>query len=269
MREDIREYYQDVTRKRGYPAFPLEVARAFDLEIQDAVGEVKQVCACISGLSRTVELPKQRDSAVVNAQVPTLTLPAAPEKPELQRCTGRDGWPELRDRMIYWHDCHRNVYLRGSVDYVFHDQQIALTPETEAWFYSADAVRLPTHAPGTRRLLEQAVAEQTAGCRTDRAKAMALVHLVGTPETSPYRHRGEAFTSFLGGTEDEVLRKGWRMCNEISRVLAFLCQIAGMPARCLFLFTDPLTRIDGHAMTEIFFDGKWNLVEQNIGIMYL
>jgi transglutaminase-like putative cysteine protease len=152
---------------------------------------------------------------------------------------------------------------------MFHDEQIALTSETEPWFYSADAVRLPEYTRGTRRFLEQVVEEQTRGCKTDRAKAMALVHLIGNPETSPYRHRGDDFTYFLGGTEEEVLKKGWRMCNEISRVLAFLCQIAGMPARCLFLFTDTLTCVDGHSMTEIFFDGKWNLIEQNLGIMYL
>jgi transglutaminase-like putative cysteine protease len=155
------------------------------------------------------------------------------------------------------------------VDYVFHDEQIALTPETEAWFYSADAVRLPEYRRGRRRFLEQVVEETTQGCATDRARAMALVRLIGNPETSPYRHRDLKWTPFLGGTEEEVLKKGWRMCNEISRVLAFLCQIAGMPARCLFLFTDPLTRVDGHAMTEIFFDGKWNLIEQNLGLLYL
>lgn len=269
MREDILHYYQDVTRKRGYPPFPVETAGAFDLDMQDAAKEDEQVRAHIVRQSCAVELPRQNDPAVVNANLPPLTPPAARKKVDLKPFTGRNGWPDRRDRMTYWQVCQRLVYVRGSVDNVFHDEQIALTPETKDWFYSADAVRLPRYVRGTRRLLEQAVREQTAGCESDRARAMALVRLIGNPETSPYRHRGDDFAQFLGGTEDEVLRKGWRMCNEISRVLAFLCQIAGMPARCLFCFTDPLTGVASHSMTEIFFDGKWNMVEQNDGIMYL
>jgi hypothetical protein len=58
------------------------------------------------------------------------------------------------------------------------------------------------------------------------------------------------------------------MCNEITRVLVFLCQIAGIPVRTVFMFTDPLTHVGGHAVTEIYFDGKWNLVENNQGVMF-
>jgi transglutaminase-like putative cysteine protease len=59
------------------------------------------------------------------------------------------------------------------------------------------------------------------------------------------------------------------MCNEISRVLTFLCQIAGIPARPLFCFTDPLTGMRTHSVTELFFDGKWNFVEQNTGALFM
>ena len=178
--------------------------------------------------------------------------------------------------MTYWHDAARNSYARGTVDFILHDEQIALTPETEAYFGSADAVRLPDCKKGSRAFLEQVVQETTKGCNSDRAKALALVRLIGNPDTSPYRdpaYRDQYgkgyFDRPLGGTEEVVLRKGWHMCNEISRVLIFLSQIAGLPSRGMFLFTDLLTGVGGHAVTEIFFDGKWNVVENNWGIMFL
>ena len=269
MREDILKYYQDVTRERGYPPFPIEIGRAFDLETITAADERAEVRRRLLEITSTVELPKQNRREVIEAQPPPRVLPSLPSRVDLARYTGRNGWPDPRDRMLYWSVGATNIYVRGSVDYVLHDEQVALTPETAAWFYSAEAVPRAQYRPGTRRFLEQVVAETTRGCGTDRAKALALVRLIGNPEANPYRHRDPAFAPFLGGTEEEVLRKAWRMCNEISRVLVCLCQVAGIPARAMFLFTDPLTGVAGHAMTEVFFDGKWNLVEQNYGIMYL
>ncbi|MDD5728414.1 MAG: transglutaminase domain-containing protein, partial [Victivallales bacterium] len=102
-----------------------------------------------------------------------------------------------------------------------------------------------------------------------RAKALALVGLIANPKDSPYRGTNMIWERFLGGSEEEVIKKGWHMCNEISRALAFLCQVAGLPARPVFIFTDPVYFAHGHAQTEIFFDGKWNLVEQNHGLLYL
>ena len=58
------------------------------------------------------------------------------------------------------------------------------------------------------------------------------------------------------------------MCNEITWVLVFSCQIAGIPTRIVFMFTDPPTHAGGHAVTEIYFNGKWNLVENNQGVMF-
>ena len=269
MNEEILKFYQETTRKRGYPPFPLETASHFGIETEAAVEETKAVRAHIREITLTVELPKQCRPEVVAAEPASRQPPPAPAESDLSRFQGRNGWPNPRDRMIYWQIEARNAYVRGSVDYVLHDEQIALTPETEAWFYSADAARLPEYRRGTRGFLEQVVEETTKGCKTDRAKAMALVRLIGDTEKNPYRHRDPEWKPFLGGTEEEVLRKAWRMCNEISRVLNFLCTIAGIPARCMFLFTDPLTGVAGHAITEIFFDGKWNFVEQNLGLMFL
>jgi len=275
-REDILRFYQDTTRRRGYPPFLIEMALEFEMETRDAAREYEKVIRHLTEITCMVELPRQHHPEVAEADLPPRSLPPAPEPVDLSRFTGRDGWPDPRHRMTYWWTAARNAYLRGSVDFVLHDEQVALTPETEAYFYSADAASPPEYRPGTRPFLERVVRETTHGCRTDRARALALARLVGNPDASPYRNPGFQAQygpgyreRFLGGTEEEVLKKGWHMCNEISRALVALCQVAGLPARGLFLFPDPLTGLGGHAVTEVFFDGKWNLVENNWGILFL
>jgi len=276
VRRDILEFYQETTRQRGYPPFPIEIALKYELEMPEAIKEYNEVIRHIAEITIKVERPRQNSPEVAEANLPPKSPPDGPAGVDLKRFTGRNGWPNQRDRMIYWLDAARNGYARGSVDFVLHDEQVALTPETEAYFYSAEAVRLPQYEKGGRPFLEQVVEETTAGCTSDRARALALARLIGNPDTSPYRNPeyqaqyGEGyFKRPLGGTEEEVLRKGWHMCNEISRALVFLSQVAGMPARPVFLFTDPLTGVGGHCVTEIFFDGKWNMVENNWGIMFL
>jgi hypothetical protein len=61
--------------------------------------------------------------------------------------------------------------------------------------------------------------------------------------------------TFLGGNEEELLKRGAIMCNEIHRVFACLCQIAGLPARLMG------THISGHMMSEIYVDNKWMWVD--------
>lgn len=271
VREDILGYYQETTRQRGYPPFPLEIALKVGMSKPEAVRERTLIIQHLAHITYAMEKPRQE----VEMQLPPQTLPSAPGEIDLESFTGRDRWPDPRDRMIYWHAAADNGYLPGTVDYVLHEEQIALTPQTEAYFYSAESVRVPEYEPGSRPFLEKVLQETTHGCQTDRAQALALVRLIGNPDTSPYRdplYRDmfgpNYFQRPLGGDEETVLRKGWHMCNEITRALVCLCQMAGIPARTVFMFTDPLTHMGGHAVTEIFFDGKWNMVENNQGILF-
>ncbi len=272
IRQDILEFYQSATRHRGYPPFLIEIGLQFGLNKSESIKEHTLVIQHLAQITLYQERPKQD----IQMQLPPRPPAPASDQVDLEQFRGRNGWTDARDRMYYWHDAANNGYLPGTVDYMLHDEQIALTPETEAHFYSANAVNTPHYHWGSRPFLEEVLKATTQGCTNDRAKALALVRLIGNPDTSPYRnpkyrdmYGDNYFQRPLGGTEEQVLRKGWHMCNEITRALVFLCQIAGIPARSVFLFTDPLTHVGGHAVTEIFFDGKWNMVENNLGVMFL
>ena len=264
--EQIFEYFQETARTRGWPPTPLETATHFDLSTANAVEQCLAVRARLDELTARVEIPRQE--AMAKNVVPPMKPESCPRPADIARFTGRNAWPDPHDRAIYHYYAALNSYHRKTVDYMFHDEMIALLPETEGYLYGAEAAELPHYLPGSRPFLEQVAEETTRGCRTDREKVLALLKLIADPKDSPYRGNSMLYPRFLGGTEEEVLKKCWHMCNEISRALSFLCQICGMPARPVFVFTDPVYFAHGHSQTEIFFDGKWNLAEQNHGLLY-
>src|SRR5262249_55274112 len=62
--------------------------------------------------------------------------------------------------------------------------------------------------------------------------------------------------------DKELLKSGKAWCNEQSRVYVRLCQVAGIPARMIFLFYSehPFPdRRSGHVVSEFFADGHWSL----------
>ncbi len=264
--EEIFSFFQETARARGWPPTPNEVARHFRLSTANAVDQCVAVRKRLDELTAQIEIPRQE--AMVKQNMPQMKPASCPVTVDLKKYQGGNAWPDPHDRAIYHANACLLPYHRGTVDYMFHDEMIALLPETENYLYGAEASQCPNYRAGSRPFLEQVAEETTLGCKTDREKALALINLVAHPQQSPYRGTSMIWQHFLGGTEEEVLKKSWHMCNEISRTLAFLCQICGMPARPLFVFTDPIYFAHGHSQTEIFFDGKWNLVEQNHGLLY-
>lgn len=264
--DGIFNFFQQTAIERGWPPTPIEVAKKFDLSTANAVEQCLAVRAKLDEFTATVEIPRQEKMA--KESVKALAPAYAPRPADIAKYTGRNGWTDPHDRAIYYFYSALNSYHRRTVDYMFHDEMIAVLPETEAYLYGSEAAKLPDYKAGSRPFLEQVAAETTEGCKTDREKVMAFLKLIANPKDSPYRGNTMLFPRFLGGTEEEVLKKSWHMCNEISRSLSFLCQICGMLARPVFIFTDPVYFSHGHSQTEIFFDGKWNLVEQNHGLLY-
>ena len=264
--EDIFNFFQRTAIERGWPPTPIEVAKEFNLSTANAIEQCLAIRAKLDEYTATVEIPRQEEMAKVNVE--PKKIKSVPRPQNISQFTGRNGWPNPHDRAIYYFYSALNAYHRKTVDYMFHDEMIAVVPETEAYLYGKEAAELPTYKAGSRPFLEQVAFETTKGCKNDREKALALIKLIANPINSPYRGNTMLYPRFLGGTEEEVLKKSWHMCNEISRSLSFLCQICGLPARPVFIFTDPVYFSHGHSQTEIFFDGKWNLVEQNHGLLY-
>jgi hypothetical protein len=149
----------------------------------------------------------------------------------------------------------------GSVDAVLLDRLIPLTPETHDALYAAPS--RPNYVPGSRPELERYVRETLADIVHPVQAAIALTRFCALiPRRFPTVERSTEtgfygdFRSFLcGGTEEEVIKKGSPLAVERARVLCAMAQVAGLPARIVFLArTDPPAR---HAVAEIWLPDRW------------
>ena len=62
-----------------------------------------------------------------------------------------------------------------------------------------------------------------------------------------------------GMLDEELAQERLGFCNEQARVYARFCQVAGIPARFVYLFyTDQRT---GHTIAEIYVDGRWAMAD--------
>ena len=101
-------------------------------------------------------------------------------------------------------------------------------------------------------MLEATVREVTADCVTDRQKVLALLRYI----RDIYQQRpSDGSPPLRGGTEEQLLESRPRLCEFQSRLLTALWQVAGFPARRVGHF------VGGHAVTEVFFEGKWAYID--------
>ncbi|HUW85108.1 MAG TPA: hypothetical protein VMZ31_20185 [Phycisphaerae bacterium] len=144
----------------------------------------------------------------------------------------------------------------GGVDVEVIDGQLALTAKTVDYLYSDFTPTSMHYVPGSRPMLETIVSRHVTDSMSDREKALALMRRVrDNQDTGLARH-----DLFCGGDEEDLLKRGALMCNEVSRLYVCLCQIAGLPARL------HCSHISGHMMTEVQTHGKWGWIDPMKGM---
>jgi len=145
---------------------------------------------------------------------------------------------------------------KGGVDVELIDDQVILNEKSKEYLYKEFTPLTLKYVPGSRPLLEQVVREVTKPSMSTREKALALMRRVRDNQD----HGLKTPNLFHGGHEEDLLRRGAQMCNEVSRLYACLCQIAGIPARL------HCAHISGHMMNEIHVDGRWWWIDAMKGL---
>lgn len=145
----------------------------------------------------------------------------------------------------------------GGVDVEVIDHQLALTEKTAEYIYQGDFTPRTLHyVAGSRPMLEQVLKQILRPGLSRREMTLTIMRRVRDNQdhglARPYL--------FYGGNEEDMLRRGALMCNEVSRLFVCLCQIAGLPAR---LFA---AHIAGHMMAEVLVDGRWWWIDPMKGI---
>ncbi|MBA2480856.1 MAG: transglutaminase domain-containing protein [Planctomycetes bacterium] len=145
---------------------------------------------------------------------------------------------------------------QGGVDVEVIRDQVILNATTRDYLYGDFTPREIRYVRGSRPMLEAIVDQCVRAGMTDREKALALMRRVRDNQD----HGLASPTLFYGGDEEDLLKRGAIMCNEVSRLYVCLCQIAGLPARLHGV------HITGHMMTEVLMDGRWGWVDPMKGM---
>lgn len=163
--------------------------------------------------------------------------------------------PRTRRGCEFWLERVLGYYGEdGGVDIEIIEGQLGLCARTADFIYSRFTPLQTRYARGSRPLLEQTVAEVLKPGMTGREKALAIMRRCRDARDDGVK------VSMDGGSEEELLKRGGGMCNEISRVFVCLCQVAGLPARIYS------AHISGHMMAEVYADGKWGWVDPYFGL---
>ena len=138
---------------------------------------------------------------------------------------------------------------------------IVYRAETAKFLYGDYTPLRVEYRPGSLPSYERLVQEYTRGKTGQRDKALALLTRA-MAERFPHPTMpplGPHCRADRGLLDEELLKSGCGFCNEQARVFARLCQVAGIPARLVYLFyADQRT---GHTICEIHVDGRWAMAD--------
>jgi hypothetical protein len=138
---------------------------------------------------------------------------------------------------------------------------IVYRPETAKFLYSSYTPLKVDYRSGTWPTFEKLAAKYTAGLKSNKDKALALLTKAlpdnfRHPTIPPYGGKARPDRNL----EDEALLEshcGW--CNEQARVFVRLCQVIGIPARLVFLFY--ADERSGHVVAEFYAEERWSMAD--------
>ena len=145
----------------------------------------------------------------------------------------------------------------NNVEFERMSDHILLCDETYDYLYTNSAPKV-RYVRGTRPVLEKIVDEVCKDCKSEREKVLAILSYI----RDMHKKVGGA-DYFYGGTEEDLIKKSEWFCERVARVMAGLCEIAGMPVRIVFHVAG------GHVTNEIYLEGKWSYFDPRWGSFFM
>ena len=167
----------------------------------------------------------------------------------------------LRQRAYLLNYEQLGINYGENVEYQLRREQVILCPQTAAFLYSQFTPATVSYAPGSRPVLEKVVADATGGCTTSQDKVLGLMRFC---RDLYQRDRVNDDSKYIyGGTEEQLIEKGERLCECLGRLFVALCEVAGFPARIV------MHDIGGHITAETYVDGHWGYIDPRCGVYFL
>ena len=158
-----------------------------------------------------------------------------------------------------------DAHAPGSVDRVLAQRMIRLGPATAEFLYASYTPTTLRYRPGSRPELERLLGEATAGATTPEALVDGIARWCAAVASAADDVSLDDLR--LGGTEEAIVGRGTDWCTDLARVGCVLCQVAGLPARLVYLF-NTTAAYSGHAIVEVLCQGRWGCVDVVHGVVY-
>ena len=147
-----------------------------------------------------------------------------------------------------------------SVDMVLMKNMILLCEETREFLYTEYTPLNILYKRGSSPKLKKYVELTTAKSKSTENKIKSICRFVSELQRKVAEIQ-------VGGTEEQIIERGSEWCTELARVACVLYQIAGFPARIVYL-ADVKKAYSGHAIVEIYWNGSWCAVDQSSNVVY-
>jgi len=157
-----------------------------------------------------------------------------------------------------------DTHAPGSVDRVLMGQMVRLCPETASYLYNkytSTEIKVRQPLPELKDALSHAI----AGCKTEEECVEGIARFTsGLADNFDWY---DLESMIVGGTEEEIIARGSDWCVDVARVACVLCQLAGLPARLVYLF-NMVEAHCGHSLIEAYRDGIWGTVDSSTLVIY-
>lgn len=180
----------------------------------------------------------------------------------IQEYSGR--YPKISDKRQY--ACYmanvnvsEKIYPKGTCDWDLKDRQVLLNEETAEYLYQSYTPLQVYYRLGSRPILERIVQKICKPSMTEREKVFAILQYAYTGFRDDFK-KPEGLLCMLNASEEELIKLGGGQCEDRSRLIICLAQIAGFPSRAVASYgrlDDNGQVYGGHAILEIFLEGGW------------
>ena len=157
-----------------------------------------------------------------------------------------------------------DTHAPSSIDRILMEKMIRLCSETADYLYSEYTPTRSFYQKGSRLELEQCVEKAVLSCHCDEEFIEALARFASGLAVNA---SDDLDTMRVGGTEEEIVARGTDWCQDVARVGGALCQVAGFPARIVYLI-DTETAYSGHAIIEVYRAKIWGAVDPLTNVIY-
>lgn len=187
-------------------------------------------------------------------------MPTPDAPPEVAAYVGEDQFGPAYQVMLAG-----DANAPGSVVRVLSQRMIRLDAATADYLYASYTPTTPRYRPGSRPVLERWLGEATAGATCPEERVDGIVRWCAAIAEAADDMSLDDLR--LGGTEEAIVERCTDWCTDLSRVGCVLCQVAGLPARLVYLFNTEAA-YSGHVIVEVLRQGRWGCVDVVNGVIY-